>query len=1296
MNNKVTYNSLLQDDNFLSNAYHSLKAMGETVTNNRQEVLDKFLQKRRYFDTNISSTFTQGSKIKQLSDVNKKSYSEALDKVDQLPSAFSEGGAPMWRALGDYAAAGITDPTNLLSVIAGAFTLGTGGAAVLGAKEAAKQGVRATVKAKIKALSTKPVLGSLAVEGGIAGAGGGAQQARSQNVDMALGRRAQGEYDYGDIALQGLAEGVISPLGGAGINIVGSTIGAGVKSASKATGLSDSNAVRGAQNWLEKWFMPQAGLDNATMRNIEIGESAFKEIKQDAEKLSGDIETFWQRDFKAPTPTDIELVNKAMEGDTIARRNVRLRSPDLANSLRDFTRLRTKVRKELDDPRLQISEKTKTIYGLKNNYVRDIFEKFTKRGRQDFNLWKKDARNRDTIVEFRNLAVEDEALGKKLGLRNADGTLKEFVSKQSKEGIYDENKLNKIINTEMQRLYTPSLQSRSKYGALKAKQELPDVIKTIYGLNQNPALRATETIAGIVEPVADLRIAAQLSDSLLNRGLAVRADSAFKAKELLGEDAVPLVTSKASAFEKSLYDETPFQVRGDIYAAPAQEIFIPKELAAKIKVMTDRTGFLSKNEALGPFAQAIAATQGYIKKGKTVYNPFAHVRNALGALLTVANSGNWTGIGKLAKIVVTKSKKDKDALFDKLRRLGVQGTNVELNQIANRLSDFADINENNIKGIQGVLARNIVRVGSMGVSSLEKTAGFKKTARKAEQIYTKTDDLGKIASYLSEKAKFQKIFDDMSPEQKQIMRANYERDYGIPIKGTKRVTKLDPDTEEPVIDLSTGKPVKENQPVYVTPDDTKAFDDFLVDEVAISNALNVMPVYSRIPKVLEKMRGIPILGSFTAFPAENLRNKYRVLKMGSQEIKDGFELGMSTKSGRGLIKSGANRLLSQGAVAAAPALAAYVYNTTQGTDKVMDFIRQSLPEWAKNHALQVREYINKDGEKEYAVTDLSYNNPDQYVLDIISPLLVGAANGEDITKNLDEKMLQVIKNTASPFVGESLVLDYAKNILGYVKEENDLRAADFLFKAYKISEPGVVKNIRELAGDVGAYETLDALSKPIGGQGGSYLQSKLDPLYFGEKRKLMRDASSVAGYLSEVGLNFTGPLGIFGLGTKETIVNPIKNVSFAAKTLLSNANRNNNITSSTIKQRLSARDANFSLQNMRKLYQEGIEEQFVAQEGIYQLYNSLLKFKSPVEAKKILMSRQVRQAGGLSKKEINLITKGKFQAPRFDKSFWKTYARENRDLVTQIPRLRNAFDSIYRKYNLKNLSTELPEVNIGD
>ena len=61
----------------------------------------------------------------------------------------------------------------------------------------------------------------------------------------------------------------------------------------------------------------------------------------------------------------------------------------------------------------------------------------------------------------------------------------------------------------------------------------------------------------------------------------------------------------------------------------------------------------------------------------------------------------------------------------------------------------------------------------------------------------------------------------------------------------------------------------------------------MLDEFATEKALNVMPVYSRIPRILEKMRGIPVIGSFTAFPAENLRNKYNVLRLGAEEIRDG-------------------------------------------------------------------------------------------------------------------------------------------------------------------------------------------------------------------------------------------------------------------------------------------------------------------------------------------------------------------------------------------------------------------------
>ena len=36
------------------------------------------------------------------------------------------------------------------------------------------------------------------------------------------------------------------------------------------------------------------------------------------------------------------------------------------------------------------------------------------------------------------------------------------------------------------------------------------------------------------------------------------------------------------------------------------------------------------------------------------------------------------------------------------------------------------------------------------------------------------------------------------------------------------------------------------------------------------------------------------------------------------------------------------------------------------------------------------------------------------------------------------------------------------------------------------------------------------------------------------------------------------------------------------------------------------------------------------------------------------------------------------------------------DLIKEIPRIRQAFDSIYRKYNKIKLSTEVPDIKTGD
>ena len=112
MTEKVTYDSLLKDDEFLNDAYHALRAQGINVSNNRKDILDRMLTNKRYFDTNLASTFVIGDNVKDMSDANKQSYANAITKIEQLPSIGKAGAAPTSSLVKDYLVAGVTDPTN--------------------------------------------------------------------------------------------------------------------------------------------------------------------------------------------------------------------------------------------------------------------------------------------------------------------------------------------------------------------------------------------------------------------------------------------------------------------------------------------------------------------------------------------------------------------------------------------------------------------------------------------------------------------------------------------------------------------------------------------------------------------------------------------------------------------------------------------------------------------------------------------------------------------------------------------------------------------------------------------------------------------------------------------------------------------------------------------------------------------------------------------------------------------------------------------------------------------------------
>ncbi len=1279
MTEKVTYDSLLRDDKFLNDAWNSLQAQGINVSDNRKDILDRFLTNKRYFDTNIASTFVIGDNVKDMSEANKQSYANAVTKVEQLPSIGKAGAAPTSSLIKDYLVAGVTDPTNLISILAGAFTFGTGTAAVQAGKETAKAGVKKLLKAKVNALTKnqqrKALAKTLLAEGTIAGAGGGLQAYKSQDVDMAIGRRQQGDYDLGKIGQQALIEGIASPVAGIALAGIGK---AGIKGV-KGVGNIARNTKAGeasAQyiNRMKNYLLPFGGVDEITQRNFEGSQAIFKTIKADTEKIIDDIKINEDR-FIKDDPIKRDLVNDAMEGNTAQLQKLQEEDAGMYNAVKSFVDLRKRVYEKVfkyTDPQ---SEKIQKIYHIDpDNYIKRIFARSQNRGtKMPFKFWRRYEANDELMAELIGKIKVDKNLQVQFGIR--DGVIDPVTKKVEstgelkktfnplREGKIDIGEQNTRIERFAERRIYDTFYPKKKettLGALKKRKDIDPILQKIWGVNYSPAVRAASTIGAITEPVSDVLVADQIGRSLRGRGIGVEAKSLAEAQTLRpDEDLVPLVGAKGDT------DVGIELKRSDVFNPELGQLFVPRNIAQKLRVLTDTKPVFGSSFLGSLFSGA----NGYLKKGVTVYNPFGHIRNALGVPQYVAASGNLQAIPKFAQKVLT-DKKDFQEFKLMADRLGVTATNVEIGQILGRLADARKIETED--GVAGFLGRRFLDFASGGMSSVERTGRGKKFSRAAERAYTGTDDVGKLMTLLSERGKAQDIWNNMTEFDRKLKRRLYADNFG---KNLPDVSFLSKTQAKKVLNK---------------------FDDDLLMEEAAGKTLNIIPVYDRVPKILEKMRDIPVIGAFTAFPAENLRNKYQILKLGAEELREGFETG-----NKGLIRAGGRRLRQQIMMAAAPTVAAYTYNEVMGTDKVEPGIRKTQPEWAKYHALQIRpKGKDKEGNETYGVTDLSYNNPDQYVLDIITPLMMAAASGEDVVEKLDELLPYAVKKTYEPFLGLSMATELGLSFLNYAKADTEAGAVKALTDTYKLIEPGMYKLLRDIGGDAAVEDAFNILSSPLGkGEFGTRIRNSLNPSYFGDTAKLSKS-------LTELGILPTGgesPLAVamypFRLGLKEQDYKPKKQIGFAVSNLMRNANGTLNAVSGDIKDRLSNpnNNKNIKLKNIMQDYNEAIEEQFAAQQGVFEMINDLKGFMSDAQIRKILQDKKIKSAGGFSNKEINNLMRGKFTVPVFNKQGLRDAAKNNPAISKYLNNIQDTFLALERAYEDSNLQTEeLPDISIGD
>ena len=1232
---QITYESLQEDPDFLDSAFHSLRGLGQNVSEDPKDIIDSFLTMRRYFDVNLGSTLIQGKKIEEWPDEYKQLYSHALSKIEKMPSFFKEGGAPAMDAVLDFGGAGLSDPTNLASGVAALFTAGLGGIGIQAAKEATKRGVMAAIQARLKASIGKNMLKAYLAEGSVAALGGGSQQKLAQDVDMSLGRRKEGDYDYLHILGQGAAEGILSPLAGVTTNLIGgSVIDATKPLIKKAT---DLQAVSNVTNWLKNNLAPLSAFDEVSVRLTERATGETRPVEEIVEKISLRIDDTMKKDF--PEIEGSNLVNAAMEGEAKALAEVKKRSPEMAAHLDEWFGYVRQVQ-DLAGSAKYASKKVKNIYKYDSNktYARDIYEKFSKTSRATIDEFLERPENKNIKDDLFKLIKENPKVwGRKSKLFTEKG-----------KPLYKTNEQrDKRLGTFLEELYDPKATGKARLGPLKSREDIPDVIKQIYGYNFNPGIRALETVRGIVESSARIRLASSLADSLMKRGQAV------KAEVMDDPNMVPLVTYLDPQKNTAINPDAPFVFRKDLYDPALSKIYVPKDEASTLKLLSEGFDGRILDDVLGGKGKELlnlfAGIQGYIKKSKTVYSLQAQARNALGAVQYVMATGNGRGIIDGIRLLAPANKERRKEIVDVVSRLGLKGSQVDIGQIMTRIGDLDKIKD------KSLLQRAALNIMTLGVPALESTKiplkmfGAKKDieigkpiAKYAQKAYVATDDIGKIASFLRERKRSQDIWNARPDTEKDLLRKQFSDEFGI------------------------------DQAV-------KDFDTKLLDEDAVKKVMNIVPVYSRIPKILEKMRGIPILGSFTAFPAENLRNKYNLFKLAGNEIQEGILSG-----NKELVKAGRDRLLMQVTVASAPSVAAYTYNIMNDTDHVVDAIRESGPPWSKYHALAVRK--DKKNPDKYFVSDLSYNNPDQFALDMIMPFMIDAANGRDIVESLDENFLKMLKQQASVFLEPSMATQQGEKTLDMIKalQKGDgdafARAAS---EYYKLAEPGFAKTAREMGTDLGMLKDFPEVER------------NLSRLYFGEDRKHFEDSGSTADWFAKHGLNKAyGPfLMPWSMASREREFNPKKNFAFTSRTLLRNSSNDFRQGATSIENELTDPTLSIDYEDIGKRYDSMLAEEYAAYQQMAGLVSSYKRFMKPTELNRLILKDKDAR-GSLSKRGARFLLANKYSVSpskrlSTKKELFKKIRDKNPDI--SLPDLKKYFLTIEKKYDGLSLSEDAPE-----
>ncbi len=197
------------------------------------------------------------------------------------------------------------------------------------------------------------------------------------------------------------------------------------------------------------------------------------------------------------------------------------------------------------------------------------------------------------------------------------------------------------------------------------------------------------------------------------------------------------------------------------------------------------------------------------------------------------------------------------------------------------------------------------------------------------------------------------------------------------------------------------------------------FTDDLLDSEAASLVRNNIPNYDMVSSFVKGLRKLPF-GNFVSFPAEIYRTSYNIM---AQTIKE-FKFQHTLPDGR-IVHPFRDIAMKRGmgfgtTVLGVPLATVSAFQAIHNvSEDEMQALRRFVPDWSKNSTLvPIR---GDDGKLKYI--DFSHANAYDNMIRPFTTMFNGIQKGMDedeLGKNLILSMIEATKETASPFVSESI------------------------------------------------------------------------------------------------------------------------------------------------------------------------------------------------------------------------------------------------------------------------------------